>query len=62
MPVVITNTGGQVFKGDTLKISSDLLESKVHTTEHSRTKEAIYTLIPRTDNPRYGKKTWKCIV
>ena len=52
---MIANTGGHVFQGDLLQISKDLLEAQIQGTESGETQvDAVFTLIPTTDNPRNG--------
>ncbi|CAG5116316.1 unnamed protein product, partial [Candidula unifasciata] len=53
-PVVMTNTGGSLHKGDTLRISPELLKSEVQDPQNSKVKDAVYTLVPLRDNPKHG--------
>ncbi|XP_076458587.1 LOW QUALITY PROTEIN: extracellular matrix organizing protein FRAS1-like [Babylonia areolata] len=50
-PVVVTNTGGQVMRGQRLQISNDLLE--VRAVDPSS--DVIYTLVPTLNNPKKGE-------
>lgn len=56
----MTNAGGLLHKGGTLKISPELLKYEVQDTDHSKTKDAVYTLVPMRDNPRHGEPVFHC--
>ncbi|XP_035826399.1 extracellular matrix protein FRAS1 [Aplysia californica] len=56
MPVILSNTGGHVFQGDVMQISRDVLEAKIMSSDLFKSQaDAVFTLVPTTDNPRNGE-------
>lgn len=51
MPVVLANAGGQVWPGEKMLISRDILEVKAMDPKSSA---IVYTLNPTVNNPKKG--------